>query len=219
MRVESGRSSGASRFAPQEVFADDTCSNFSLHHKLLRDRLAPPSTAEIKYFNFAIMILLSYAIAFAVAMFIHELGHLFAAWTSRVPVSELGLGWGRKLTGFKFGKVEYKLHALPLGAYVRLDMRELQARPLSVQVFVLMAGIMVNLFAAFAAQGTIFGWMNLLLAVTNLLPVYQQDGWKCGMVLMRALMSRKSALAEWTFTIAGGALSLLLFVTHITKHI
>ena len=161
------------------------------------------------------MIILSYAIAFAVAMFIHELGHLFAAWSSRVPVSELGLGWGRKLFGYKFGKVEYKLPALPAGAYVRLDMRELQAKPLSLQVFVLMAGIIVNLLAAFAAQGTIFGLMNLLLAVTNLLPVYQQDGWKCGMVMMRAMMNRKSALAEWTFTIAGGALSLLLFIKHV----
>ena len=165
------------------------------------------------------MILLSYIIAFAVAMLIHELGHLFAAWSSRVPVSELGLGWGRKLFGFKVGQVEYKLHALPVGAYVRLDMRELQTKPLSLQVFVLMAGIIVNLVAAFAAQGTIFGLMNLLLAVTNLLPVYQQDGWKCGMVLMRAVMNRKSAFAEWTFTITGGALSLLLFITHAAKHI
>ncbi|MGB9179362.1 MAG: site-2 protease family protein [Pyrinomonadaceae bacterium] len=197
-------------------FADDTCFNDSLCHKLLRDRLAQLSVSKIERFHFANMILLSYLIAFAVAMFIHELGHLFAAWASRVPVSELGLGWGRKLFGFKFGHVEYKLHALPVGAYVRLDMRELQTKPLSLQVFVLMAGIIVNLVAAFAAQGTIFGWMNLLLAVTNLLPVYQQDGWKCGMVMMRALMNRKSALAEWTFTIAGGALSLLLFVAHLT---
>lgn len=219
MRLETEVARRACLDAPREVFANDTCFNVALRHKLLRDRFAPLHGSQIERFSLANMILLSYLTAFAVAMFIHELGHLFAAWASRVPVSELGLGWGRKLFGFKLGKVEYKLHALPVGAYVRLSMRELQTKPLSAQVFVLMAGIIVNLLAAFAAQGTIFGLMNLLLAVTNLLPVYQQDGWKCGMVMMRALMNRKSALAEWTFTITGGALSLLLFVTHITKHI
>lgn len=163
------------------------------------------------------MIYISCLLLFAVAMLIHELGHLAAAWATRVSVSELGLGWGRKLFGFKAGAVEYKLHALPIGAYVRMDMKSLQTRPLSQQVLVLMAGIIVNLVAAFAAQGTVFGWMNLLLAVTNLLPIYQQDGWKCGVVLMRGAFKRKSALAEWTFTITGGLLSLTFFITHVAR--
>ncbi len=63
--------------------------------------------------------------SFAAAMFIHELGHLLAARLCRVRASELGLGWGPRLFAFRLGGVEYRLHALPIGAYVRLDMAEL----------------------------------------------------------------------------------------------
>jgi membrane-associated protease RseP (regulator of RpoE activity) len=152
--------------------------------------------------------LLSYVLQFALTMFIHELGHLAAARLCRVPAPELGLGWGPKLLGRTIGGVEFKLHALPFGAYVRLDMRALQARPLGQQVFVLLAGVLVNLAAAGATQGTWFSIMNLLLAASNLLPLYQQDGWKCGMVMLRALLERRSPVVEWTFTVAGGVVSL-----------
>lgn len=161
--------------------------------------------------------ILTYVTCFAVAMLIHEFGHLAAARWCRVPATELGMGWGRRLFGFRLGGVEYKLHAWPIGAYVRIDMAELQRRPLSQQVTVLLAGIMVNLVAAVVADGTPFGAMNLLLAATNFLPLYQQDGWKCGMVCLRALLARRSALVEWTFTLVGGGLSLVLFVSQIIK--
>jgi membrane-associated protease RseP (regulator of RpoE activity) len=156
---------------------------------------------------------------FALTMFIHELGHLVAARLCGVRAAELGLGWGPKLFGRHVCGVEFKLHLLPVGAYVRLDMRELQARPLAQQVFVLLAGVMVNLAAALSTQGSWFSLMNLLLAATNLLPLYQQDGWKCGMVMLRALMSRRSALVEWTFTIAGGVLSLAVFVAEMGRFV
>lgn len=162
--------------------------------------------------------LISYLVCFAFAMLIHELGHLVAARACRVRAMELGLGWGRRLCGFRLGDVEYRLHLLPIGAYVRLDMKEFQERPLSQQSLVLLAGIIVNLLAAVATNGTSFSLMNLLLAATNLLPLYQQDGWKCGMVLLRALMRRKSALVEWTFTIAGSLLSVALLVTQALSY-
>jgi membrane-associated protease RseP (regulator of RpoE activity) len=142
-----------------------------------------------------------------------------AARVCFVPVPEFGLGWGRKLFGFQFGTVEYKLRMLPVGAYVRLDIAELQRRNLSQQVFILLAGIIVNLVAAALTMGTPFGTMNLLLATTNILPLYQQDGWKCGMVMLRALLRRKSAVVEWTFTIAGSCVSLALIVFQALRHL
>lgn len=163
--------------------------------------------------------LISYLLYFLIALLIHELGHLTAARLCRVPVMEFGLGWGRKLFGFHLGGVEYKLHALPVGAYVRMNMVELQRRPLSRQVLVLLAGIIVNLVAAALAAGTLFGTLNLLLAATNLLPLYQQDGWKCGMVMLRALLRRKSAVVEWTFTIAGSSGSLVLIAFLAMRHL
>ncbi|MFN2452782.1 MAG: site-2 protease family protein [Pyrinomonadaceae bacterium] len=155
---------------------------------------------------------------FAVALFIHEAGHLLAARACGVNVMEFGLGWGRKLYGRRLGTVDYNLHALPIGAYVRLDIKELQQKPLSQQVLVLLAGIFVNLAVAYATLGTRFSMLNLLLAATNLLPLYQQDGWKCGMVCLRAILRRKSALVEWTFTIVGSALSLIVFAAQAFRH-
>jgi len=164
-------------------------------------------------------VLISYLLSFVVALLIHELGHLAAARLCRVPASEFGLGWRRKLFGFHAGGVEYKLHALPFGAYVRLDIVELQRRSLSRQVLVLLAGIIVNMVAAALTPGTNFGTVNLLLAATNLLPLYQQDGWKCGMVMLRALLRRKSPVVEWAFTIAGTTVSLALIAFQAIRHL
>jgi membrane-associated protease RseP (regulator of RpoE activity) len=162
---------------------------------------------------------ISYALYFLLAMMIHELGHLAAARVCAVPATELGLGWGSTIFSFRWGTVEYKFHALPLGAYVRLDMSELQRRPLSQQVLIMLAGVNVNLVAAALTAGTRFSAVNLLLAATNLLPLYQQDGWKCGMLMLRAMLRRRSALVEWTFTIAGSFISVTLFAVEIIRHL
>lgn len=161
--------------------------------------------------------LLIYFLCFVLALFIHELGHLFAARACSVPVSEFGLGWGKELYRFERGGVLYRLHLLPVGAYVRMDMKVLQQRPLSQQVLVLLAGIFVNLAAAAISMGTAFSVINYLLAATNILPFYQQDGWKCGMVFLRSIMGRKTPVVEWTFTITGALLSILLMVFSVAS--
>jgi membrane-associated protease RseP (regulator of RpoE activity) len=159
--------------------------------------------------------MLAYVPYFLAALLLHEMGHVAAARACRVTISEFGLGWGRKLFGFRINQIDYSIRLLPLGAYVRLDMNELQQRPLAQQVLVLLAGIIVNLLAATATSGTGFSVMNFLLAATNILPLYQQDGWKCGMVMLRGTLRRKSLLVEWTFTIAGSGLSLVLIAAEV----
>jgi membrane-associated protease RseP (regulator of RpoE activity) len=154
---------------------------------------------------------LSYAFYFLLALLLHEMGHVAAARACRVTITEFGLGWGRKLVGLRIKEIDYMLRLLPLGAYVRLDLEQLQRCPLAQQVLVLLAGIIVNLVAASATAGTKFSTMNFLLAATNILPLYQQDGWKIGMVMLRGTFQRKSKLVEWTFTIAGSSISLFLF--------
>ena len=57
--------------------------------------------------------------------------------------------------------------------------------------------------------GTFFGTLNLVLAIGNLVPLYQQDGWKTGMVIFRRQFGRPSPLVEWTFTISGGLMGLI----------
>jgi membrane-associated protease RseP (regulator of RpoE activity) len=154
---------------------------------------------------------------FILALLLHEVAHLIAAQACRVTITELGLGWGRKLFSFRRREIDFGVRMLPAGAYVRFDLIELQQRPLAQQVLILLAGIIANLCAGTVTSGTRFSLMNYLLAATNILPLYQQDGWKCGMVMLRNLLGRKSSLVEWTFTIAGSVLSLALFAALIVR--
>ncbi len=143
-------------------------------------------------------------------MLVHELGHLVAAKRCKVPVLELALGFGPKLFGFSIGSIRFNLRALPLGSFVRLDGTVLKSRSVGAQLCVHLGGIVFNLIAGFAAFGTIFGWLNLLVAAGNILPIYQHDGWKCGLVLVRAYLRKKSPQLEWAYTFSGGFISLLI---------
>ncbi len=149
-------------------------------------------------------------LSFAAALMLHEMGHFIAARACRVQVTQAGLGWGPKLFGFRVNGVDYQLRLLPLGAYIRMDISGLQTRPLFQQLFVLLAGIAVNLVLAAITWGTFFGTLNLVLAVGNLFPLYQQDGWKSGMVIFRRIFKRASPLVEWSFTLSPGLIGLIL---------
>ena len=143
-------------------------------------------------------------------MIAHELGHFVAAHLYGVRVSELGLGLGPKLLGFRLGSLTFSVRAIPLASFLRLDGTALESRPARQQLMVHLGGIISNLILGFLTYGSVFGWVNLLLAVSNLFPLYKHDGWKCGLVLMRALVGRKSQPVEWAFTFSGGFTSLAL---------
>ena len=152
---------------------------------------------------------INFILSFASALILHELGHLLAARVCRIPVTQAGFGWGPRLLGLRVGGIDYQLHAFPVGAYIRMDMSALQRRPLLQQLFVLLAGVAMNFVLSGIAWGTLFGVINLLLAVANLFPLYQQDGWKSGMVIWRNVFRRTSPLVEWSFTLSAGALALI----------
>ena len=155
---------------------------------------------------------INFLLSFAGALVLHEMGHSLAARACRVPVTQAGFGWGPKLFGFRVKGVDYQLRLLPIGAYIRMDMSALQRRPLFQQLFVLLAGIAVNLILGAIAWGTFFGTLNLALAVGNLFPLYQQDGWKSGMVIFRRVFRRTSPLVEWSFTLSAGLIGLILLM-------
>lgn len=148
-------------------------------------------------------------------MVIHELGHLVAARSCKVSASELSLGLGPKCVGLRLGTVTLSLRLVPLGSFVRLDGAALRRGSVLQQLSVHLGGIVFNLIAGLATYGTIFCWINLLIAAGNLLPLYQHDGWKCGVVLMRALLRRKSQPVEWAFTVSGGFSSLVIIYAFI----
>ncbi len=160
-------------------------------------------------------ILVNAIVSFVAALVLHEMGHYFAARMCAVPIKQAGFGWGPKLFGVRLSEVDCQLRLLPVGAYVRMDLVALQRRPLPQQLFVLGAGIGVNVVLAVLAWGSLFGALNLALAIGNLIPLYQLDGWKGGMVIVRSMFGRKSPLVEWVLTLGGGAIALAVFVRAI----
>lgn len=146
------------------------------------------------------------------ALVLHEFGHYFAARLCAVPIKQAGFGWGPKLYGVRINKIDCQLRLFPVGAYVQMDMAALQRRPLFQQLFVLGAGVGVNLVLCALSWGTLFGAINLALAIGNLIPLYQLDGWKSGMVICRKIFGRPSPVVEWVFTLAGGAIALSMLM-------
>ena len=109
----------------------------------------------------------------ALAMIVHELGHLLAARSCKVPASELGLGMGPRLIGFSLAGIRFNLRAIPVGSFVRLDGTALKERSVRAQLLVHLGGVIFNVVAGLLTYGTMFGWLNLLLAAGNILPLYQ----------------------------------------------
>ena len=158
------------------------------------------------------LVLVNVVVSFVAALILHEMGHYFAARMCAVPIKQAGFGWGPKLFGVRVSKVDCQLRLLPVGAYVQMDLVALQSRPLLQQLFVLGAGIGVNLVLCAVTWGSLFSALNLALAIGNLIPLYQLDGWKGGMVIVRSMFGRPSPLVEWMLTLGGGAIALAVLV-------
>ena len=160
-------------------------------------------------------LIINAVISFVAALVLHELGHYFAARVCTIPIKQAGFGWGPKLVGVRARDVDYQLRLLPIGAYIQMDMLALQMRPLWQQLFVLGAGVGMNLVLTVLTWGSLFASINLALAIGNVVPFYQLDGWKSGMVIWRRMFGRPSPLVEWVFTLGGGAIALALVVRSI----
>lgn len=158
------------------------------------------------------LFLINAVVSFFAALVLHEMGHFFAARMCAVPVKQAGLGWGPKIYGVRLSQIDYQVRLLPVGAYIQMDMVALQRRPLIQQLFVLGAGIGVNIILGVLTFGTLFSALNFALALGNLIPLYQLDGWKSGMVIVRRMFGRPSPLVEWILTLGGGAIALAVLI-------
>ena len=158
------------------------------------------------------LFLINAVVSFFAALVLHEMGHYFAARMCAVPVKQAGLGWGPKIYGVRLSQVDYQVRLLPVGAYIQMDMIALQRRPLVQQLFVLGAGIGVNVILGVLTFGSLFSALNFALAIGNLIPLYQLDGWKSGMVIVRRMFGRPSPLVEWILTLGGGAIALAVLI-------
>lgn len=106
-------------------------------------------------------------ILFVLLVIVHEYGHFLAAKKNGVEVEEFGIGFPPKLYGRKLGKGifegYYSINLIPLGGFVRLkgendaDKRRgsLGAAPLKAKSKIIMAGVAMNVLAAFVIMSIV----------------------------------------------------------------
>ena len=70
----------------------------------------------------------------------------------------------------------------------------------------------MNLVLCALTWGSVFSALNLALAIGNMVPFYQLDGWKSGIVISRRIFGRPNPPVEWGLTLLGGAIVLAILV-------
>jgi len=88
-------------------------------------------------------------------IFIHELGHFYAAKRCGIKVNTFSIGFGPKIVGIQRGGTEYKISVFPFGGYVQMEGEnpseqtgapgEFASASLGSRAFVVAAGPVVNL--------------------------------------------------------------------------
>jgi regulator of sigma E protease len=101
--------------------------------------------------------ILSFLLAIALLVFVHEWGHYIAARSVGVPVEKFSIGFGRVLFSRKDAKgCEWAVSAIPLGGFVKMDDQAFEARPLWARAWVVSAGPLANLVFAVLAYTGVF---------------------------------------------------------------
>jgi regulator of sigma E protease len=113
-------------------------------------------------------IVLKVGIAFCLLILFHELGHFLVAKGLGIGVERFSIGFGPKLTGFRWGETEYLLSLVPLGGYVKLlgddprsvdrdDPRSFLRQPISYRMAVVAAGPLANFALAIVIFASVYG--------------------------------------------------------------
>jgi regulator of sigma E protease len=119
--------------------------------KIRRTRINPNKKVTLMIHS-ATIILAILALGFLI--FIHELGHFFAAKRCGIRVEKFSIGFGPRLFGFRRGETEYCLSALPFGGFVKMagenpdeqkgEEGEFASAPVGHRIFVAIAGPVMN---------------------------------------------------------------------------
>jgi len=108
-------------------------------------------------------------LGFSLVICVHELGHFLAAKLCGVRVEKFAIGFGKEIFGVTKGETRYSFNSLPLGGYVKMmgqddfavdksgvlqttnDPRSYINKPIGQRMFIVSAGVIMNLvFAAVA---------------------------------------------------------------------
>lgn len=138
--------------------------------------------------------ILATVVLLGVLIFVHELGHFWAAKSVGIGVERFSIGLGPRVWGYTRGETEYVLSAIPLGGYVkmqgmadevmehleggegemprRLRASDFDAQSLPARAFVISAGVAMNMLFAFILYTTVAGvWGVQELVTTRVMDV------------------------------------------------
>lgn len=135
------------------------------------------------------MTVLATIIVLGVLIFVHELGHFWAARAVGIRVERFSIGFGPRVFGFTSGDTEYILAAIPLGGYVKMagmddammesieggasqeprrpSDRDYDSKPIWARTLVISAGVIMNMLFAFAAYTFVAGFWGTREAATT----------------------------------------------------
>ncbi|HOJ74863.1 MAG TPA: RIP metalloprotease RseP [Phycisphaerae bacterium] len=134
-------------------------------------------------------------VGFSLVIFVHELGHFIAAKLCNVRVDKFAVGFGRELFGFTRGETRYSFNALPLGGYVKMlgqedftidksgewkvkdDPRAFTNKPVAQRMFIVSAGVFMNLVFAAVTFAAVFmmGWRTIPAQIGQIIPGMPAD--------------------------------------------
>lgn len=140
------------------------------------------------------MTILATIVLLGVLIFVHELGHFWAAKSVGVGVERFSIGLGPRIWGFERGGTEYVVAAIPLGGYVKMQgmddevMEHLEggaaepsskkqdgdfdSRPIWARAFVISAGVIMNMLFAFVVYTAVAAvWGDQDWATTRVMAV------------------------------------------------
>lgn len=94
------------------------------------------------------MLLVITILILLVTVALHEFGHYLAARLVGYVPPVFSVGFGKKLFGFTYKETEWRLSAIPLGGYVRIDYDDFRERPQRHLLVVALAGPAMNYLVA-----------------------------------------------------------------------
>lgn len=138
--------------------------------------------------------ILATIVLLGVLIFVHELGHFWAAKSVGIGVERFSIGLGPRIWGYTRGETEYVLSAIPLGGYVKMQgmadevmehveggsgetpgrsrTADFDAQSLPARAFVISAGVVMNMLFAFMLYTMVAGvWGVEELTTTRVMDI------------------------------------------------
>lgn len=127
------------------------------------------------------------ALVIAILIFIHELGHLLACKASGIKVETFSLGFGPALLKWKRAETVYKISAVPLGGYIKMEGEDFGdtgffAAPLGKKLAVMTLGPGSNLILGAVLFAFMFGLFGIRAPEARVAPLADSPAAKAGML-------------------------------------